>query len=135
MPSLAHHSVQSDNLTERLSGQLFVEKRDGSIISFDPARIARAIAKAFHADLQLPADAPLDDFSMREVEEITREAEEKLLRCRCRGPVIHIEDIQDLVEILLMQHAHYTVAKTYILYRSRRADVRSIDSKVKALRA
>lgn len=38
--------------------------------------------------------------------------------------VLNVEKIQDLVETSLMRHGYFDVAKTYILYRSKRAELR-----------
>ncbi len=91
--------------------------RDGRLESWDPARIRKAMAKAFRACGQ-DAEAPeigLDSL----VAQV-----EKLLLGANPGGCAEIEDIQDLVETTLMQRGHYDVARAFILYRARRHAVR-----------
>ncbi len=125
MPSSSELFCENEHLQSESAPSVAVQKRDGSVVKFDRHRIAAALEKAFRADLQLSSGMALDDFSKREVEEIAAEAERKIY-CKKRGcGIVNIEEIQDLVEILLMQHAHYTVAKLYILYREKRAQART----------
>ena len=43
-----------------------------------------------------------------------------------RGNEIHVEDIQDFVEITLMNHNFYNIAKNYIIYRNEHAKYRDV---------
>ncbi|MCI0586883.1 MAG: hypothetical protein L0323_08605 [Planctomycetes bacterium] len=90
-----------------------VRKRDGREVPFDARKIAEAIFKAIRAtggsDRRLAA----------ELAEVVGVA----LSRRGPGPP-HIEEIQDLVERVLMETGHAAVAKAYILYRDKRAQVR-----------
>ncbi len=106
--------------------QFQVQKRDGSFVLFDIDRVIVALEKAFCADLQLSSITALDDFYRREISEISRRVHEKFFTGRNARQWVHIEEIQDLVEILLMQHAHYSVAKKYILYRDKQAQARAL---------
>ena len=46
--------------------------------------------------------------------------------------MIHIEDIQDQVELALMREEHYKVARAYVIYREQRAAQRYHTNKLKA---
>jgi len=41
------------------------------------------------------------------------------------GGVVHIEDIQDQVELALMRSGEQKVARSYVLYREERAQLRA----------
>jgi ribonucleoside-diphosphate reductase alpha chain len=125
MALVALQAFESSALRTEAAPAVRVQKRDGALVAFDRMRIYAALEKAFRADLELPPEEPLDDFSLREIEEISAEAERKIEEKKRGQGRIHLEEIQDLVEILLMQHAHYTVAKLYILYRDKRAQARA----------
>ncbi len=86
-----------------------VVKRDGGVERFDRSRIAAAIAKA--QDAVGEADRGL-------AQRCTERVVEQL------GERPDVEEIQDLVECSLVEVGRADLAKAYILYRQRRADVR-----------
>ncbi len=88
-----------------------VEKRDGSIVSYDKKRIQIAIQKAFSAH----GDDPL-------LSEPLADAVEELLS-QSPQTTLHVEQIQDTVENVLMQQ-HPPIAKLFILYREERKKIR-----------
>ena len=45
------------------------------------------------------------------------------------GGTIHIEEIQDQVELQLMRNEHHKVARTYVLYREARKNERVDEEK------
>ncbi|WP_071147681.1 ribonucleoside-diphosphate reductase subunit alpha [Bacteroides ihuae] len=47
------------------------------------------------------------------------------------GESVDVETIQDLVEMALMKHGHYQVAKAYILYREKRSEYRAVINQFK----
>lgn len=106
----------------------FVDKRDGRSVPYDRGRIARAIEKAFRAELDRPDLVPLDA-SIRETVEALTDAVEVGLAARAAGADrIGIESIQDEVERQLMATGHYSVARRYVLYREARARARAMGS-------
>src|SRR5690606_26513078 len=56
------------------------------------------------------------------VEELTAQVRDALLRHGARS--LHIEQIQDQVELALMRGGHHAVARAYVLYREERAKAR-----------
>ena len=56
------------------------------------------------------------------------EWEEVFKRRMPSGGTLHIEEIQDQVELQLMRNEEYVVARKYILYREERATERSKDT-------
>ena len=101
-----------------------VKKRDGSQATFDGSRIEVAIAKAFKADRGYKQDQDLDPFSAREAKNISDKVVQKILEQQLES--IDIEQIQDFVEMFLMQHGHYSVARRYIVYREEHAKARTL---------
>ena len=90
---------------------LKVEKRNGDIVPFEPEKIANAVTKAMKE-----SDIGIDEKLALEVGE---KAQEKFKD----DETVHIERIQDFVEIALMM-TRPEVAKLYILYRDERAKLR-----------
>lgn len=97
-----------------------IRKRNGSLVDFDINRIEMAIWKAFDACQADKWDIPMITADiLQELEVIYRN----------RGPdnTITVETIQDEVEKNLIKYNKYEVAKTYILYREKRASMRKRD--------
>jgi ribonucleoside-diphosphate reductase alpha chain len=120
--------INKETLTEN---KILVQKRNGNIAEFDGDRIKIAIEKAFKAQRKIKENEELDPFSVREVKKISEKAIKTILNKIPETKKVDIEKIQDLVEILLMQSAHYSVAKGYILYREERAKDRLLNAENK----
>jgi ribonucleoside-diphosphate reductase alpha chain len=103
-------------------GQIQVIKRTGEIASFNAEKISVAIGKAFLAvEGQQGAD------SSRIHDRITQLTEMVLNTFNRRlpsGGTIHIEEIQDQVELALMRTGEQKVARAYVIYRDQRATAR-----------
>lgn len=99
-------------------------KRDGRVVSFKPEKISAAIAKAFLVH-------SAEDLGVI-LQRANRLTEIVVSEIRCLWPdgkVVHIEEIQDLVEKALMKEGYLEIAKKYILYREQRAKARQIETK------
>jgi ribonucleoside-diphosphate reductase alpha chain len=95
-----------------------VKKRDGRIVDFDEKKVAHAIWKAAESV------GGKDQKRSEELAEIVgRHLNEKF-----KDQVPGVEDVQDLVEKVLIEEGHASVAKAYILYRQKRSEVRKIKS-------
>ena len=92
---------------------LSVVRRDGSITPFKSDKIANAIRKAFLAQTDLRDSKQID----KNVSVLTETVTAALTRRIANGDMIHIEDIQDQVELALMRGEHHKVARAYVLYR------------------
>ncbi len=98
-------------------------RRNGSVVSFEPNKIAVALMKAF---LAVHGTQGAASASVREtVDGLTESVVRALLRSRPGGGTFHIEDVQDQVELGLMRGGHHEVARAYVLYRERRAQERA----------
>ena len=98
-------------------------RRNGSVVSFEPSKIAIAVTKAFLAvnGGQGAASARIRE----QVEQLTHAVVRALLRSRPNGGTFHIEDIQDQVELALMRSGEHNVARAYVLYREKRNQERA----------
>ena len=92
-----------------------IVKRNGSASSYDRSRIAEAIHKATVAGGK-PNRALADTMAKR--------VESALVQTYQGGMVPSVEDIQDVVERALMEAGHTLLARSYIIYRHRRAMLR-----------
>ena len=91
-----------------------IRKRDGRIVDFQPEKIRTAIGKAFQAMGVEEEKAPQDLAN-----KVVKMAEEQF-----EETVPGVEDIQDIVEKALIDEGYADMAKSYILYRQRRSEIR-----------
>ena len=98
-------------------------RRNGSVVAFEPLKIAVALMKAF---LAVHGTQGAASASVREtVDGLTESVVRALLRSRPSGGTFHIEDVQDQVELGLMRGSHHEVARAYVLYRERHTQERA----------
>src|SRR5690349_16627035 len=99
-----------------------VIRRNGALSPFDPSKISVAVTKAF---LAVEGNSASNSRRVHEtVESLTRQIVAALSRRSGEGRALHIEDIQDQVELSLMREGHHKVARAYVLYREDRARAR-----------
>lgn len=104
-----------------------VVRRDGSASDFDPAKISHAITRAF---LAVEGSVAFASNRLREqVERITQDVVDGLVRRPNGERLLYIEDIQDRVELALMRGEHHKVARAYVLYREERSKARPKDER------
>ncbi len=119
---------QANELTINAPGKIRVIKRNGKVVSFEVDKIKVAITKAFLAIESGNADA--SDRIHEKVNKTTQEVMEVFERRMPSGGTLHIEEIQDQVELQLMRSEEYKAARTYILYREERTQERKKDAPV-----
>ena len=103
-------------------------RRNGSVVAFEPSKIAIAVTKAF---LAVNGGQGAASARVREqVEQLTHSVVRALLRSRPNGGTFHIEDIQDQVELALMRSGEHNVARAYVLYREKRNQERAAQLEV-----
>ena len=88
-------------------------KRNRTTVAYDRDKISKAIAKAFISVNSKASQEQLDRY--------LTQIEEKLADKESCG----VELIQDTVEQILMKNDEYAVAKSYILYREKRMELRN----------
>ena len=94
---------------------LSIRKRDGALEEFDLTKVSKAIEKAFMAEHKFYNDDIINMLSLR----VTATMNSKI-----RNDIIDIEDVQDSVEVTLIQAGYVDVARSYMLYRKARANLR-----------
>ncbi|MDO8208569.1 MAG: ribonucleoside-diphosphate reductase subunit alpha, partial [Gallionella sp.] len=103
--------------------QYKVVRRNGSVVVFEPAKISIALTKAFIA---VSGGQGAASSRVREiVEQLTQGVVNALMRRQPHGGTLHIEDIQDQVELGLMRSGEHDVARSYVLYREEHARSRA----------
>ena len=103
-------------------GRLRVIKRHGKVVAFEEDKIKVAVTKAFLAIES--GNAAASDRIHKKVNQITESVIEVFERRMPSGGTLHIEEIQDQVELQLMRSEELEVARSYILYRAGRTQER-----------
>jgi ribonucleoside-diphosphate reductase alpha chain len=107
-------------------------RRNGAVVAFDPSKISVAMTKAF---LAVHGGQGAASAAVREqVERLTSGVVAALKRRQPAGGTIHIEDVQDQVELSLMRDGSHDVARAYVLYREHRAQARARERREQAPR-
>ena len=112
---------ETKNITIK-PGQIRVIKRNGSVVPYDQEKISIAITKAFLAVEGGAAAASTRIHN--KVNELANAVTTTFYKRRISGGTLHIEEIQDQVELELMRSEERTVARSYVLYREERTKVR-----------
>ena len=120
---LSEGGMADVELRANTPGEMRVIRRNGKVNAFDPSKISVAITKAFLAVEGSTAAASGRIHEL--VEELTDQVAKALFRRLPSGGTIHIEDVQDQVELALMRGEHHLVARSYVLYRAERARLRA----------
>ncbi|WP_374325114.1 ribonucleoside-diphosphate reductase subunit alpha [Aquipseudomonas alcaligenes] len=109
----------SQDLAATAPGQLRVIKRNGTVVPYTDDKITVAITKAF-----LAVEGGTAAASSRIHETVARLTEQVTATFKRRMPsggTIHIEEIQDQVELALMRAGEQKVARDYVIYREAQA--------------
>jgi len=100
-----------------------VIRRTGAVVEFNPEKISLAMSKAFLA--VQGEETSLSSAVRDQVARLTENVIQALARRRPAGGTVHIEDIQDQVELALMRSGEHDVARAYVLYREKRTAERA----------
>ncbi|MDZ7736012.1 MAG: ribonucleoside-diphosphate reductase subunit alpha [Gammaproteobacteria bacterium] len=116
------HEVAAE-ITLHQPGEYKVIRRNGKVTSFDPNKISVAMTKAF---LEVEGGTAAASKRIHEkVTELTQQVVNNVTRRLSGGGTVHIEDIQDQVELSLMRAGEQKVARAYVIYREARARERA----------
>ncbi len=110
---LTHRALEQDSINETTPPATQLLRRNGQLVPWKEDKIEIAVRKSFLA-LHLDSEAAVDV-----ARAVTQRVKEGSLS------LVHIEDVQDMVQEELMKSGHFKVAETYILYRAQRAAQRS----------
>jgi len=103
-------------------GALVVIKRNSKVVPFDASKVAVAMTKAF---LAVEGGQAASSSRIHEmVGRLTKMILDAFARRLPSGGTVHIEDIQDQVELMLMREGEHKVARSYVLYREARRQER-----------
>lgn len=104
-----------------------VIRRNGKVTHFDASKIAIAMTKAFLAveGGNAAASRRIHDT----VKKLTEDVIEVLRRRSAASGRVHIEEIQDQVELALMRGGEQKVARDYVLYREQQTQKRADKAK------
>ncbi len=125
--SSSQTSTSQDGVSPKVNlttpGQIRVIKRNGNVVGYTDDKISVAITKAF---LAVEGDKASLSSRIREtVEQLTIQVSATFKRRMPSGGTIHIEDIQDQVELALMRSGEHKTAQAYVLYRAEQAKKRA----------
>jgi len=123
-PEAATKSSTDNNTTvsQTAPGHLRVIKRNGAVVAYAESKISVAITKAY-----LAVEGGNAAASSRIHESVAQQAgliSEIFNRRMPSGGTIHIEDIQDQVELALMRSGEHKIARSYVIYRADRTRMR-----------
>ena len=116
-------SSTSANISATAPGQIRVIKRNGTVVPYDDSKISVAITKAF---LAVEGGTAAASSRIHEtVAKLTDQVSATFKRRMPSGGTIHIEDIQDQVELALMRAGEHKIARDYVIYREEHARLRA----------
>jgi ribonucleoside-diphosphate reductase alpha chain len=125
--------VETESLpqaTQTNSHGIQVIRRNGKVTHFDPSKINVAVTKAFLA--VEGGNAAASSRIHNTVKTLTEQVVNALTRRTPEGSTVHIEDIQDQVELCLMRSGEHKAARAYVLYRERQAQKRAEEAAKRA---
>ena len=125
-PAATRENPNPTRLSATAPGQLRVIKRNGTVVPFEDSKITVAITKAF---LAVEGGTAAASSRIHEtVANLTSQVVATFKRRMPSGGTLHIEDIQDQVELELMRGGEHKIARDYVIYREARRQER--DAKV-----
>ena len=93
-----------------------IRKRYGTVVKFDTSKITNAIYNAAREG---------GGESKQECEKLAEKVVERIFNEMPKGSIPTVEGIQDIVEQVLIETGHAKTAKSYIIYRQARAELRA----------
>ena len=128
-PAVQPNQPLSPSLTATAPGQLKIIKRNGTVVPYAADKIAVAMTKAF-----LAVEGGTAAASPRIRETVTALTEQMTATFKRRlpsGGTLHIEEIQDQVELAMMRAGEQKIARAYVLYREQRSQERQAENDLK----
>ncbi len=121
-PAATLENPNPTRLSATAPGQLRVIKRNGTVVPFEDSKITVAITKAF---LAVEGGTAAASSRIHEtVASLTTQVVATFKRRMPSGGTLHIEDIQDQVELELMRGGEHKIARDYVIYREARRQER-----------
>jgi ribonucleoside-diphosphate reductase alpha chain len=122
VPAATKNQDNPSSVVSTAPGQLRVIKRNGAVVSYDGSKISVAITKAYLAveGGNAAASSRIHD----SVAQLASQISDIFRRRMPSGGTIHIEDIQDQVELALMRSGEHKIARSYVIYRAEHTRIR-----------
>ena len=127
---MGHHDVARDYIIYRDSHKalrddspqnLKIERSDGTIVRFNPIKVASSIENAFrHSE---HAEGPSSDAIIEASNLITQKVVAKAIALAKEGQSLHVTFVQDEIEQQLMREGFFSIAKDFIIQRASQGDV------------
>jgi len=125
-PSVTLNSSEDYSVATESQPISRVIRRNGKQTSFERSKIVVALTKAF---LAVEGGNAAASSRVREtVEKLTTQVIDALFRHLPENGTVHIENIQDQVELALMRNGEQKVARAYVLYREKHAQQRETET-------
>ncbi|MFN3713990.1 MAG: ribonucleoside-diphosphate reductase subunit alpha [Alcanivoracaceae bacterium] len=124
-PQAGTSAIEESSLSATAPGQLRVIKRNGKVVPYTNDKIIVAITKAFLAveGGNAAASSRIHDTVARLADQVTAIFQRRMVS----GGTIHIEEVQDQVELALMRAGEHKVARSYVLYREEQSRKRAAE--------
>ena len=123
IPEAKPTNTKSGKNVTHSPGEYRVIRRNSKVTAFDPDKISVAMTKAF---LQVEGGTAAASTRIHErVASLSKQVVNALTRRMPAGGTVHIEDIQDQVELALMRAGEQKIARAYVIYRDACAPART----------
>ncbi|WP_295803540.1 ATP cone domain-containing protein, partial [uncultured Microbulbifer sp.] len=121
--AVTDQASSNTTLAATAPGQVRVIKRNGTVVPYDDSKISVAVTKAF---LAVEGGTAAASSRIHErVADLVSHISATFKRRMPSGGTIHIEEIQDQVELELMRAGEHKIARDYVLYREEHARLRA----------
>ena len=107
---------QHTHLREDSPQNLKVYRKDGTLVRFNPMKIASSIEESFRRAGQIEGQTPASVIDS--VNDLTQKVVDRAVALHKTGEHLHVVTMQEEIEHLLMKEGYYQVAKDYILSRA-----------------
>lgn len=122
-PSASHAEDANTLPPYTTPGHLRVIKRNGTVVPYEDTKISTAMTKAF---LAVEGNSAAGSNRIHEnVTALSKQVTDTFKRRLSTGGTLHIEEIQDQVELALMRSGEHKIARNYVLYREEHARIRA----------
>ena len=122
------HKALREDSPENLK---LIRRDDESPVRFNPMKVASTIEKVFRTYHMLQGPTPEE--TILTVNSLTKKVVEAAKALSKSGHLLHIHDVQDMIEQELMQAGFFTIAKEYILTRAKLGQQTSREAQQKTI--
>jgi ribonucleoside-diphosphate reductase alpha chain len=106
------HKALRDDSPQNLK----IYRKDGTLVRFNPMKIASALEETFRRARQI--EGPSSQGIIEAVNLLTQKVVARMVALSKAGQILNVSLIQDEIEQQLMREGFFNIAKEYILYRA-----------------